>query len=64
MYSLEGNFTGNDAISEIILFEVSSNRHSSTGRVGVVGRKCPQAKAEFKKQCVDPESTSVWMGIG
>jgi len=64
MYSLEGNFTGNDATSEIILFEVSSNRHSSTDRVGVVGRKCPQAKAEFKKQCVDPESTSVWMGIG
>ena len=32
--------------------------------VGVVGRECPRAKAESKKQCVDLESTSVWMGIG
>jgi len=55
---------GNDTILEIILFEVPSNRHSSTGRVGVVGRECPQAKAESKKQCVDPESTSIQMGIG
>jgi len=58
------SFTGNDTTLEIILFEVLSNRHSSTGRVGVVGRECPQAKAESKKQCVDSESTSVWMGIG
>jgi len=64
MHSLEGNFTGNDTTSEIILFEVPSNRHSSTGGVGVVGRKCPRAKAEFKKQCIDPESTSARMGIG
>jgi len=49
---------------EIILFKVPSNRHSSIGRVGVVGRECPQAKAESKKQCIDPESTSIWMGIG
>jgi len=41
MYSLEGNFTGNDTTSEIILFEVLSNRHSSIGGVGVVGRECP-----------------------
>jgi len=26
--------------------------------------KCLRAKAESKKQCVDPESTSVGMGIG
>jgi len=64
MHSPEGNFTGNDTTSEIILFEVPSNRRSSTRGVGVVGRECPQAKAESKKQCVDPESTSVWMGIG
>jgi len=41
MYSPEGNFTGNNTTSEIILFEVPSNRCSSTGRVGVVGRECP-----------------------
>jgi len=64
MYSLEGNFIGNDTTSEIILFEVPSNRCSSTGGVGVVGRECPQAKAESKKQCVDLESTSIQMGIG
>jgi len=64
MYSPEGNFTDNDTTSEIILFKVPSNRRSSTGGVGVVGRECPRAKAESKKQCVDPESTSVWMGIG
>ena len=63
MHSLEGNFTDNDTTSEIILFEVPSNRRSSTGGVGVVGREYPQAKAKSKKQCVDPESTSVWMGI-
>jgi len=59
MHSLEGNFTGNDTTSEIILFEVPLNRHNSIGRVGVVGRKCPRAKAESKKQCIDLESTSV-----
>jgi len=64
MHSPEGNFTGNDTTSEIILFEVPSNKHSSTGGVGVVGRECPRAKAESKKQCVDPESTSVQIGIG
>jgi len=64
MHSPEGNFTGNDTTSEIILFEVPSNRRSSTGGVGVVGRECPRAKAESKKQCIDPESTSIWMGIG
>jgi len=64
MHSPEGNFTGNDTTSEIILFEVPSNRHSFTGEVGVVGRECPRAKAESKKQCVDPESTSVQMDIG
>jgi len=64
MYSLEGNFTSNNTISEIILFEVLSNKHSSTGGVGVVDRECPQAKAESKKQYVDPESTSIQMGIG
>jgi len=41
MYSLEGNFTGNDTTSEIILFEVLSNRYSSIGGVGIVGRECP-----------------------
>jgi len=64
MHSSEGNFTGNDTTSEIILFEIPSNKRSSTGRVGVVGRECPRAKAESKKQCVDLESTSVQMGIG
>jgi len=64
MHSPEGNFTGNDTTLEIILFKVPSNKHSSTGGVGVVGRKCPRAKTESKKQCVDLESTSVWMGIG
>jgi len=64
MYSPEGNFTGNDTTLEIILFEVPSNRRSSTGGVEVIGREYPQAKAESKKQCIDPESTSVWMGIG
>jgi len=64
MHSLEENFTGNNTTSEIILFEVPSNRPSSTGGVGVVGRECPQAKAESKKQCVDPESTSAQIGIG
>jgi len=63
MHLSEGNFTGNNTTLEIILFEVLSNRHSSTGEVGVVGRECLQAKAESKKQCVDPESTSIWMGI-
>jgi len=63
MYSLEGNFIDNDTTLEIILFEVPSNRCSSTGGVGVVGKKYPQAEAEFKKQCVDLESTSIWMGI-
>jgi len=57
MHSPKGNFTGNNTTSEIILFEVPSNRRSFTGGVGVVGRECPRAKA-------DPESTSVWMGIG
>jgi len=64
MHSPEGNFTGNDTTSEIILFEVPSNKRSSTGGVGVVGRECPRAKAESKKQCIDPESTSIQMGIG
>jgi len=64
MHLPKGNFTGNDTTSEIILFEVPSNRCSSTGEVGVVGRECPRAKAESKKQYVDPESTSIWMGIG
>jgi len=41
MYLPEGNFTGNDTTLEIILFEVPLNRHSSTGRVGIIGRKCP-----------------------
>jgi len=64
MYSSEENFTGNDTTSEIILFEIPSNKRSSTGRVGVVGKECPRAKAESKKQCVDLESTSVQMSIG
>jgi len=64
MHSLEENFTGNNTTLEIILFEVLSNKRSSTGGVGIVGRECPQAKAESKKQCVDPESTSIQMGIG
>jgi len=63
MHSPEGNFTDNNTTLKIILFEVLSNRHSSTGGVGVVGRECSQAKAESKKQCIDPESTSVQMGI-
>jgi len=63
MHSLEGNFTGNDTTLEIILFEVPSNRCSSIGEVGVVGRECSRATAESKKQCVDPESTSIQMGI-
>jgi len=64
MHLPEGNFIGNDTTLEIILFEVPSNKHSSTGGVGVVGRKCPRAKVESKKQCVDLESTSVRMDIG
>jgi len=64
MHSLEGNFTGNDTILEIILFKVLSNRRSSIGGVGVVGKECPRAKAKSKKQCVDLESTSIQMGIG
>jgi len=63
MPPLERNFTDNNTTSEIILFEVPSNRCSSTGGVRVVGRECPQVKAESKKQCVDLESTSIWMGI-
>jgi len=39
MYSLEGNVTGNNTISEILLFKVSSNKHSFTGGVGVVNRE-------------------------
>jgi len=58
MHLLKRNFTGNDTTSEIILFEVPLNRHSSTG-VGVVGKECPRAKAESKKQYIDLESTSV-----
>jgi len=61
---IDRNFTGNNTTLEIILFEVPSNRYSSTGGVGVVDRECLQVKAESKKQCVDPESTSIWMGIG
>jgi len=64
MHLPEGNFTGNNTTLEIILFEVPSNRHSSTGGVGVIGRECPRAKAESKKQYIDPESTSVRIGIG
>jgi len=59
MHSPEGNFTGNGTTLKIILFEVPLNKCSSTGRVGVVGRECPQAKAKSKKQYVDLESTSV-----
>ena len=40
MHLPEGNFTGNDTTSEIILFEVPLNRHSSTDRVGIVDREC------------------------
>jgi len=64
MHSLEGNFTGSNTTSEIILFKVPSNRRSFTGGVGVVDRECPRAKAESKKQCIDLESTSVQIGIG
>jgi len=64
MHSPEGNFTDNDTTLEIILFEIPSNRCSSTGRVEVVGRECPRAKAESKKQYVDPEFTSIQIGIG
>jgi len=64
MHSPEGNFTGNNTTSEIILFEVPSNKCSSIGGVGVVSRECPRTKAESKKQCVNPESTSVQIGIG
>jgi len=64
MHSLEENFTGNNTISEVILFEIPSNRHSSTGGIAIVDREYLQAKAESKKQCVDLESTSIWMGIG
>jgi len=49
MHSPEGNFTGNDTTSEIILFKVPSNRHSSIGEVEVVGRECSQATAKSKK---------------
>jgi len=63
MHSPEGNFTGNNTTLEIILFEVPSNRRSSTGGVGVVGKEYSRAKAESKKQCVDLESTSIQMGI-
>jgi len=63
MHSPEGNFTGNNTTSEIILFEVPSNRCSSTGGVGVVSREYSQAKAKSKKQCVDLGSTSIQMGI-
>jgi len=48
MHSPERNFTGNHTISEIILFEVPPNRHSSTGEVGVVGRECSQAKQSLR----------------
>jgi len=41
MHSLEGNFTGSNTTSEIILFKVPSNRRSFTGGVGVVDRECP-----------------------
>jgi len=64
MHLPKGNSTGNDTTSEIILFEVPSNRHSSTGEVEVIGKEYSQAKAESKKQCVDPEFTSVRIGIG
>jgi len=64
MHLPEGNFTGNNTISEIILFEVPSNKCNSTEGVEVVDRECPQAKAKSKKQYIDLESTSVQMGIG
>ena len=64
MHSLERNFTGNNTTLEIILFEVLSNRHNFTEEVGVVGRECSQANAESKKQYIDPESTSIQIGIG
>jgi len=64
MHSLEGNFIGNDTTLEIILFKVPSNKRSSIGEVGIIGRECPQVKAESRKQCIDLESTSVWIGIG
>jgi len=41
MHLLEGNSTGNNTTSEIILFEVPSNRCSFMEGVGVVGRECP-----------------------
>jgi len=41
MHSPKGNFIGNNTTSEIILFEVLSNRCSSTGEVEVVDRECP-----------------------
>jgi len=41
MYSPERNFIGNNTTSEIILFEVLSNKCSSTGGVGIVGREYP-----------------------
>jgi len=63
MHLPEGNFTDNNTTSEIILFEVLSNRHSSTGGVRVVGKECLRAKAESKKQYIDLESTSVQIGI-
>ena len=40
MHSLEENFIDNNTTSKIILFEVPSNRCSSIGGVGVVGREC------------------------
>jgi len=64
MYSLEKNFTSNNTTSEIILFEVPSNRCSSTGEVEIVDRECPRAKTESKKQYVDLEFTSIQMDIG
>jgi len=41
MYSLDGKVTGSDTTSEIILFKDPSNKCSSTGGVGEVGRECP-----------------------
>jgi len=63
MHLPKKNFIGNDTTSEIILFEVLSNRRSFTEGVGVVGRECLWARAKSKKQCIDLESTSIWMGI-
>jgi len=40
MHLPKKNFIGNDTTSEIILFEVLSNRRSFTEGVGVVGREC------------------------